>query len=159
MAVPDVHPIRGTAGTARGASAVRSNEGLDDNTREQRGRGAALENLSAKDISGPGDLAEKVAEHYSAHCAENRKCEHLRTKAGDDQGDCEEDRCRGEYEATIVVLPAPPQGQEQGEPNQEHQYVCDADQPKEVDTKINAGRARRHGSKNRDESKIHKRRN
>jgi hypothetical protein len=28
MAVPDVHPSRGTAGTAPGASAVRSNEGL-----------------------------------------------------------------------------------------------------------------------------------
>jgi hypothetical protein len=31
MAVPDVHPIRGTAGTARGAGAVRSNEWLGHN--------------------------------------------------------------------------------------------------------------------------------
>jgi hypothetical protein len=31
MAVPDAHPIRGTAGTARGANTVRSNELLDDN--------------------------------------------------------------------------------------------------------------------------------
>jgi hypothetical protein len=29
MAVPQVHPSRGTAGTARGARTVRSNEGLD----------------------------------------------------------------------------------------------------------------------------------
>ena len=29
MAVPDVHPIRGTAGTARGAGTDRSNERLD----------------------------------------------------------------------------------------------------------------------------------
>ena len=29
----DVHPIRGTVGTARGAGADRSNEGLDDNSR------------------------------------------------------------------------------------------------------------------------------
>ena len=33
MDVPAVHPSRGTAGTARGAGTVRSNEGLDDNTR------------------------------------------------------------------------------------------------------------------------------
>ena len=36
MAVPDVHPSRGTAGTARGASAVRSNEGLDTSAEQKK---------------------------------------------------------------------------------------------------------------------------
>ena len=51
MDVAAVHPSRGTAGMARGANTVRSNEGLDDAQRMAACRASSFADAGAAEVS------------------------------------------------------------------------------------------------------------